>query len=76
MGPAVSRGPRAAAGRRRPRGSTARPVNDRNYDVALHVVFDGRESHDAYQIAPRHLEFIAEGKENWKTVRVFDSDAS
>lgn len=54
----------------------ARPVNDRNYDVALHVVFDGRESHDAYQIAPRHLEFIAEGKENWKTVRVFDSDAS
>ncbi|MGC3970903.1 MAG: Dabb family protein [Pirellulales bacterium] len=54
----------------------ARPVNDRGYDVALHVVFDGRESHDAYQVAPRHLEFIAENKENWKTVRVFDSDAS
>ena len=37
-----------------------RPVNDRGYDVALHVVFDGRASHDAYQVAPRHLEFIAE----------------
>jgi hypothetical protein len=53
-----------------------RPVNDRGYDVALHVVFDGRGSHDAYQVAPRHLEFIAENKANWKTVRVFDSDAS
>ncbi len=27
------------------------------------------------QIAPRHLEFIAENKPNWKLVRVFDSDA-
>ena len=53
-----------------------RPVNDRGYDVALHVVFDGRPSHDAYQVAPRHLEFSAENKANWKPVRVFDSDAS
>lgn len=54
----------------------SRPVNDKNYDVALHVVFKDRAAHDAYQVAPRHLEFIVEGKENWKTVRVFDSDAS
>jgi hypothetical protein len=52
----------------------ARPVNDRGYHVSLHVVFDSRESHDIYQTAPRHLEFIAEQKPNWSQVRVFDSD--
>ena len=52
-----------------------REVNDRDFDVALSVVFKTREDHDAYQIAPRHLEFIEENKANWKSVRVFDSDA-
>ena len=51
-----------------------RPVNDRGFDVALHVVFDSLASHDAYQQAPDHLQFIAETKANWKQVRVFDSD--
>ena len=51
-----------------------RPVNDRAYHVSLHVVFDSRESHDIYQVAPRHNEFIAEQKSNWSQVRVFDSD--
>ncbi len=50
-----------------------RPVNDQDYDVALHVVFDNRESHDLYQTAPRHLQFIEENKDNWQQVRVFDS---
>jgi hypothetical protein len=52
----------------------ARPVNDHGYDVSLHTVFSDREAHDAYQVAPRHLEFIANNKANWKTVRVFDSN--
>jgi hypothetical protein len=51
----------------------ARPVNDRQFDVALHVVFDSLASHDAYQDAPRHVQFVNENKPNWKTVRVFDS---
>ena len=50
-----------------------RPVNDRDFDVALHVVFDGKESHDRYQKAERHLRFIEENTSNWKKVRVFDS---
>lgn len=53
----------------------ARPVNDRDYHVSLHMAFDGRASHDAYQVAPRHNQFIEENKANWKQVRVFDSDA-
>jgi hypothetical protein len=51
----------------------ARPVNDRDYHVALHVVFADGASHDLYQQAPRHLTFIDENKSNWKTVRVFDA---
>jgi hypothetical protein len=50
-----------------------RPVNDRQFDVALHVIFESKAHQDAYQTAPRHLEFIQEGKPNWATVRVFDS---
>jgi hypothetical protein len=50
-----------------------RPVNDRDFDVALHVVFDSKASHDAYQVAPAHQQFIRENKPNWRLVRVFDA---
>ena len=50
-----------------------RPVNDRDFDVALHLVFKNREAHDKYQDAPLHQQFIDENKDNWKKVRVFDS---
>jgi hypothetical protein len=50
-----------------------RPVNDRDFDVALHIFFNDQEAHDRYQNAPRHLQFIEENKESWKLVRVFDS---
>ena len=52
-----------------------RDVNDRNFDVALHLIFETQAAHDAYQTAPRHLQFIKENKDNWKQVRVFDSIA-
>ena len=50
-----------------------RSVNDRDFDVSLHVYFASRAHHDDYQEAPRHLEFIELHKDNWKTVRVFDT---
>ena len=51
-----------------------RPVNDREFDVALAIVFDSHASHEAYQKAPRHDDFIAECSANWEKVRVFDAD--
>ncbi len=51
-----------------------RPVNDRMFHVALHVIFDTRENQDIYQTAPAHLEFIENNKAKWKQVRVFDSN--
>ena len=50
-----------------------RPVNDRDFDVALHITFASRAAHDQYQDAPRHKQFIEENQNNWKKVRVFDS---
>ena len=50
-----------------------REVNQRDFDVALHVIFADRQSHDLYQVSERHLEFIATNRENWSQVRVFDS---
>jgi hypothetical protein len=49
-------------------------VNDRDFDVALQVMFSDRAAHDRYQTDERHLAFIAENKANWQRVRVFDAD--
>jgi len=60
-----------AVGRREPKYT--RPVNA-DYDVALHTVFKDQASHDAYQTASRHNEFIARQKDHWASVQVFDSN--
>lgn len=52
-----------------------RPVNDRDFDVGLHIVFADKKAHDTYQDAERHQKFIDENKDSWKKVRVFDSAA-
>lgn len=51
-----------------------RQVNDRDFDVALHIVFESHAAHDAYQSDPRHTAFIAEHSTTWAKVRVFDAD--
>jgi quinol monooxygenase YgiN len=51
-----------------------RDVNDKEFDVALHVVFKNRAAHDQYQTDPRHLKFIEASKPNWAKARVFDAD--
>jgi hypothetical protein len=53
-----------------------REVNDRAFDVALHLVFEGHAAHDAYQSSQRHTQFIAENKDLWAKVRVFDAETT
>lgn len=53
-----------------------RDVNDRGFDVALHLVFKDKASHDKYQDAPTHQQFIEENKDSWAKVRVFDAYVS
>jgi hypothetical protein len=51
-----------------------RDVNDRDWDVALHLVFIDKAAHDRYQDHKEHTKFIDENKANWAKVRVFDSE--
>jgi quinol monooxygenase YgiN len=53
-----------------------REVNDRDFDIALQLVFKDHASHDAYQVAPRHKQFIEASKALWKKVRVFDAEVT
>ena len=50
-----------------------RPVNDQDFDVSIHIVFTSKAAHDKYNVSARHLKFIAENKDAFKKVRVFDS---
>ena len=50
-----------------------RSVNDRDFDVGLHIIFKNKGAHDKYQEAPRHLQFIDENQTSWTKVRVLDS---
>src|SRR5579883_1587723 len=54
-------------------GDLSRPINDRDFDVSLHLVSTSKAAHDKYQEHPRHRKFIEENKDNWEKVRVFDS---
>ncbi len=51
----------------------ARDVNNREFQVALQIVFTDKAAHDQYQQAERHMQFIKESEANWKRVQVFDS---
>lgn len=50
-----------------------RPVNVRDFHVGLHVAFESKQAHDDYQISKRHQRFVAEHKDSWAQVRVFDT---
>jgi hypothetical protein len=60
-----------AAGVRDP--GLTRDVNVQDWDIGLHIQFESRAAHDAYQEDAMHDRFIAENKENWAKVRVFDT---
>jgi hypothetical protein len=47
--------------------------NDRDFDVALVIVFKTKADLDAFDKSERHRQFVKENRENWKKVRVFDA---
>lgn len=54
----------------------AREVNDKEFHVALQMVFESRKAQDDYQVHQRHETFIATNRDSWAKVRVFDSNLS
>lgn len=60
-----------SAGKRAPEAQ--REVNDRDFEVSLHIVFKTSADQSAYQKDAQHQKFIDENSANWAKVRVFDS---
>ena len=48
-------------------------LNDRDFDVALQVVFASKSALDAYAKHPNHVKFVEANRASWAKVRVFDS---
>ncbi len=52
---------------------TPRPIVDNSYDVGLCVVLDDAPGHDAYQVHPLHLEFVARNSATFGRVQIYDT---
>ena len=52
------------------------PVSVRDFDVALHLVFESQEAEAKYLKDPRHQQFVEENRPRFEKVRVFDSYVS
>ena len=48
-------------------------VGVKDFDVALHVVFEDKAAKAKYLVNPRHKAFVNEFKAEFAKVRVFDS---
>ncbi|MBV8233712.1 MAG: Dabb family protein [Planctomycetaceae bacterium] len=50
-------------------GEVVEPVSDRDFDLALHLLFENKAAIAAYQKRARHQRFIEEGK--WRSGKEF-----
>jgi hypothetical protein len=57
-----------------PADTEVRPVSVRDFDLGLTVLFENISDQDVYQVHPLHDEFIANNKDNWSSVSVYDAD--
>ena len=48
-------------------------VSVRDFDVALHVIFEDKAARDTYLVHPQHKAFVEENRPLFEKVRVFDS---
>ena len=55
--------------------STDRPVIDRTYSYSLLLMFNSLADHDAYQVDPIHLQFVADSSHLWDRVQIYDSES-
>ncbi len=57
-----------------PAKTEKRPVIDDSYDCALTVLCRDVAAHDAYQVDPIHLAFVATCKTFWTRVQIYDAE--
>jgi hypothetical protein len=56
-----------------PAATGDRSVIDASYSAALIVILKDMPAHDAYQVDPIHLAFIASCKAYWTRIQVYDA---
>jgi hypothetical protein len=49
------------------------PVSVKDFDVALHAVFESKAACEKYLKSERHVDFVSQVKDKFEKVRVFDS---
>ena len=57
-----------------PGKTEARPVTDHSFDYNLTLTFANQADHDAYQVHPDHDTFVAQCKDFWAKVVVYDTE--
>jgi hypothetical protein len=58
-----------------PADTPERDVTDHSFDYSLHLLFKDVADHDAYQVDPVHLKFVADHAAKFAAVKVYDSKA-
>lgn len=50
-----------------------RAVVDNTYGMSMHLTVADRTALEAYQADPIHLDFLADFKDNWTGVKIYDT---
>lgn len=58
----------------KPAATTKRPVVESSYDVAVIIVCKDVAAEAAYQVDPLHVAFVANNKQYWSRVQIYDSE--
>jgi hypothetical protein len=58
----------------KPAATEPRPVTDDSFSYHLSLTFDSIADQDAYQVHPDHSVFVANCKDLWERVVVYDSE--
>ena len=57
----------------RPAAVADRPVVDKTFDYSITCIFADLAAHNAYQVHPLHVAFVATGKPLWTQVKIYDA---
>ncbi|HTJ77932.1 MAG TPA: Dabb family protein [Rariglobus sp.] len=57
-----------------PAGIPPRPVVDLSFTFAITAIFADVAGHNAYQVDPLHLAFLARFKSYWTKVQIYDAE--
>lgn len=55
-----------------PAATEKRPAVDQSWSYGIALIFDSIADHDAYQVHPKHVEFVETFRPMWSKVLIMD----